>query len=498
MEILMRSLIAAALVMTPAWSLADETGTVQLPVRIDAPTTLRATFSSPASAAVGQSMASGDCPQQESTHTDATWEPGAYIVQAGFEDEEILAASYILPADAFPVRFDVAEVLFATANAVETTTTHWSFLLWEGTPTNGTLLAEFNSDGTILPHLVMPPGTTGTIIQVMVDPGDPEQIYIDNDGSRTFTIGFRIDQHNSPGVPCITAPPSNRNAFPVTDTSGVASQTGNWIKAVSGTACVCGDGWFTFQQFPSFCTPSGDWVLRARWTPVDCGGGATGACCLSGGACLDGLSENDCVVLDGAYQGDDSSCDEGCPAASGACCIKATGGCVDFTQEDCVTVGGVWQGEGTTCDAIECFPEGACCLPSGACVGPVDPDDCAVVGGVFQGDGTSCASADCPEPMGACCDPGGEWCLDVPASTCDAIGGQWKGAETDCEIPDVCEEPPPACPEDITGDGTVGVNDLLAVLDAWGTDDEAADINDDGVVNVTDLLSIIDAWGACP
>jgi hypothetical protein len=69
------------------------------------------------------------------------------------------------------------------------------------------------------------------------------------------------------------------------------------------------------------------------------------------------------------------------------------------------------------------------------------------------------------------------------------------------------------CPADIPtggncGDGTVGVNDLLAVITAWGPCAApcpprcAADISPspsgDCTVGVNDLLAVITSWGACP
>jgi len=54
------------------------------------------------------------------------------------------------------------------------------------------------------------------------------------------------------------------------------------------------------------------------------------------------------------------------------------------------------------------------------------------------------------------------------------------------------------CTGDITGDGTVDVLDLLAVLAAWGaTGDVPEDVTGDGVVDVLDLLEVLAAWGAC-
>ncbi len=60
-----------------------------------------------------------------------------------------------------------------------------------------------------------------------------------------------------------------------------------------------------------------------------------------------------------------------------------------------------------------------------------------------------------------------------------------------------CSEQP--CPGDLDGDGQIGTNEILAVLDAWGQCDECpADITGDGVVNVNDLLYMVGAFGPCP
>ena len=56
---------------------------------------------------------------------------------------------------------------------------------------------------------------------------------------------------------------------------------------------------------------------------------------------------------------------------------------------------------------------------------------------------------------------------------------------------------PPACPADITGDGTADGFDLASLLSAWGTSG-SADINGDGTVNGIDLTVLLSAWGPCP
>jgi hypothetical protein len=57
-----------------------------------------------------------------------------------------------------------------------------------------------------------------------------------------------------------------------------------------------------------------------------------------------------------------------------------------------------------------------------------------------------------------------------------------------------------ACPEDITGDEQIDVDDLIAVILDWNTDGtiNGGDVNIDGIVNVDDLIAIIINFGACP
>ena len=55
-----------------------------------------------------------------------------------------------------------------------------------------------------------------------------------------------------------------------------------------------------------------------------------------------------------------------------------------------------------------------------------------------------------------------------------------------------------ACSADVNGDGVVGVNDLLDLLAAWGSNNPNADVNGDGIVGVNDLLDLLAAWGPCP
>jgi hypothetical protein len=82
----------------------------------------------------------------------------------------------------------------------------------------------------------------------------------------------------------------------------------------------------------------------------------------------------------------------------------------------------------------------------------------------------------------------------VPEATCAIGSGVYQGDNTVCETAG-CFQPP--CPADTNGDGFVNVNDVLALIGAWGSSDSSADVNGDGIVNVSDLLLLIEAWGPC-
>jgi len=494
----------------------------------------------------------GVCPSQTFAYTNASFEGGSYVVQGGFGEQGVAAISITLPPEDFPLRIDSTEMVFGTSGATVTTTTEWSLLIWEGNPSTGTLVGEFSSDGVILPHIVIPPGTNGVNVMVMVDPDDPEQIIVQNDGSNTFSFGYRIDKHNNQtSNPCFTAPPNSSNAFPTTDTSGLSAPSNNWISAVNcGTGpfvCVPGGNFITFQDMISLCTPSGDWVMRVNYTPIGCTP-EVGACCLPDGTCeiltdfscdqqngqfqgantlcvnvtcpdpigaccqfdgssttCDVLSAADCNAVDGTWLGAGTNCAQNaCQTAGGACCIPATGSCVDFTLEDCYFVDGVFQGVNTNCFTTTCFPIGACCLPDGSCADGLSPEDCDLIDGNFQGDGTTCGSVSCPAPTAACCLPNGN-CLVLTEANCTAVGGSWTTPGVTCVdsnssgTADACEDDEP-CIGDLNGDGVVNVSDLLILLGAWGQcgDPCDEDLNGDDVVNVSDLLILLGAWGACP
>jgi hypothetical protein len=432
------------------------------------------------------------------SHTDANFAGGTYNAQGGFSQGEIAATTYTVAASEFPIRINMTEVIVATSNATVGTTTHWSMMFWSGSPSAGTLVASFSSDGDILPHIVMGPGTNGVNVQFMVDPGDPEQIIIPNSGSNTFTIGFRIDQHNQQTQnPCTTAPPSCCNAFPVTDLSGVSAPAGNWLSGVNcgPLGCPPNGGWAAFSTL-GLCRPSGDWVMRATWSGVNCQPGV-GACCLPSGAC-EQMSATNCAGAGGTYRGDGVDCSgANCPVPSGACCFS-NGNCLNLTEANCAQAAGTWLGAGTQCSAGQC-PTGACCLPSGACVAGVTQPQCLAQSGVFRGAGTGCAGANCPQPGGACCLPS-NGCLVLTQADCGQIpNSSWAGAFTTC--PGGCT----ACYANCDGSTTqpiLNVNDFVCFQGKYAAGDPAANCDNSTtqpILNVNDFICFQGKYAAgCP
>jgi len=373
----------------------------------------------------------GDACNVIASHTDANFTGGSYNGQGGFAQGEVAATSYVVAASEFPIKINMTEVIVVTSQATMPTTTQWTLMFWSGTPTNGTLIASYSSDDVLLPHIHMGVGTNGTNLQFSIDPGDPEQIIIPNSGTNTFTVGFRIDVHNQQTQnPCFVAPPSCCNAFPATDLSGLASPGGNWLFGVNcgPFGCPPNGGWANFGSL-GVCTPSGDWVMRATWSGINCQPGV-GACCKPDGTCIV-ASAVGCANESGIYRGDGSACaTANCPVPTGACCFS-NGNCLNFTQANCTAAAGTWLGAGTVCVGGQC-PTGACCLPNGSCIVGVTSPQCTAQSGIFRGANSVCATANCPQPSGACC-LSNSGCLVLTQVDCGQIpNSSWAGALTTC------------------------------------------------------------------
>ncbi|MGP1346986.1 MAG: dockerin type I repeat-containing protein [Phycisphaerales bacterium] len=347
------------------------------------------------------------------THTNASFEGGQYVVQAGFAEGEAAGASYQLQASEFPLIFRRAEMIFATSQTTVTTTTEWTLLIFSGNPNTGQLVESFSSDNVILPHLVIPPGTNGVNILVEVDPTDPEQVVIQNSGNAVYSVAFRIDNHNNQTQnPCFIAPPTNSNAFPTTDVGGVAQPTRNWLFAVP--CPFLPGGWYRFSDL-GILQPSGDWVLRSTYVPFDCDT-APGACCLF--SFCEILTAQDCDDAGGVFLGAGSLCTQ---CDFGACCLVDT--CVTLDEVNCLALDGVFQGALSSCDDLDACDPGACCLVDGSCVEGLLDGECVAEGGVFAGPNTTCATTECEDPVVPCCFASTGGCLDLEFQVCLGIGG---------------------------------------------------------------------------
>ena len=449
-----------------------------------------------------------------STHTNASFTGGQYIAQAGFAQGEKLGATYTIPAGDFPIKLDMAEVIFVTSAATFSTTTIWALSVYEGEPSTGNLIFREVSDGTILPHIQMPPGTNGTNVQFSVDPTDPDQIVIYNStGTNKFTIAWEVVNHNNPSpLPCFIGSPTASNAFPATDVGGLQAGTANWLLGLNcGTGgCPPNGGWAKFSNLAVACRPTGDWVTRTTWSSLSCTPGV-GACCFADGSC-DVMAVGDCSAAGGTYAGDGTDCTTAnCPQPLGACCTT-TGFCLQLTATNCAGIGGTFAGANTNCGPNNTCPRGACCLPTGACVGSLTQAECFAQNGTFRGVGTQCSGQSCPQPEGACCFSTG-FCISLLQTTCTGAGGTWAGPFTTCVDADsngqadVCQPAGGVCDSlDYNGDGNIDPTDVDAYFSILGEGPcipanstcNDLDFNNDGNIDPADVDAYFSILGEGP
>jgi hypothetical protein len=78
------------------------------------------------------------------------------------------------------------------------------------------------------------------------------------------------------------------------------------------------------------------------------------------------------------------------------------------------------------------------------------------------------------------------------ADRCDIDSGSSLDSDDD-GVPDECE-----CVGDVDGNGVTDVDDLIAIIVAWGDGlDSPSDLNRDGIVDAQDLVFVLWGWGVC-
>jgi hypothetical protein len=74
--------------------------------------------------------------------------------------------------------------------------------------------------------------------------------------------------------------------------------------------------------------------------------------------------------------------------------------------------------------------------------------------------------------------------------------GPWTVGAVELNPADPGDPEEPAVPGDVNGDLMVDVDDVFAVLNAWGSCQGScpSDVTSDGLVNIDDLFLVIDLW----
>ncbi len=245
-------------------------------------------------------------------------------------------------------------------------------------------------------------------------------------------------------------------------------------------------------------------TIKASGTPGETiidGEGARGVVLCGSGEGADTIIEGFTITGGFASAGGGISCSSSSPTITGCTISDNTasyGGGISCSSSD-PTISGCTISNNTTSQG----GGGISCSSSSPTL-----TDCTITGNTASGWGGGIYCTNSSNPTITDCtisdntatyDGGGIYCYSNPTLTdtvvCgnapDQIYGGWTdgGGNT---VEDEC----PDCP-DVDGDGMVGVNDLLTVVAAWGSDDPDADVDGDGTVGTGDLVVVTGAWGPC-
>ena len=227
-----------------------------------------------------------------------------------------------------------------------------------------------------------------------------------------------------------------------------------------------------------------------------------GACCFLDGTCIGDMSEDDCMAEPtmykwiGGWRCDDLDMLEQPCVPRGVCCL-CDGTCVEgLTPTECTSIGAGQSANlyypNMTCQQVldaglNCEPRGACCLPDATCVDWMTEEQCADLHEAASWNNCDACRIDFCIGTGACMVPGFD-CSILTEDECDAIDGVFIGEGVDCDDVDPCLG-------DTNADLVVNLDDLLMVIQQWGSGSSEGDVNFDGIVDVADLLIVIADWG---
>jgi hypothetical protein len=152
---------------------------------------------------------------------------------------------------------------------------------------------------------------------------------------------------------------------------------------------------------------------------------------------------------------------------TGACCNA--GLCSVLTEDECLVLGGEYQGDGTDCGSVSCIPVGACCFSCiepivGPCPSPVslgascvelEEAECVALNGLYRGDDTVCA--DSPAPCQCPGDLNGDGSCN--ASDFTILAGQFGQGDPDCRT---------RSQGDLNCDGVVNASDFTILAGNFG------------------------------
>ena len=230
--------------------------------------------------------------------------------------------------------------------------------------------------------------------------------------------------------------------------------------------------------------------------------------------------------LDPVGEGFYAACDvifgDGETVPSGACCFND--GCVLLTEAGCLDAAGEWQGADVLCSQSECGQIGQ--GPDSVAVQLVNsweggyeaamsvtnsmgdqtmfswelsymsgPQISSIWGAVLEPDGGETAIRN--EFWNGVLEPGASATFGFVAQ------GSWPPTFEHARLNgfhvhvDGAGDVETTCLGDVTGDAQVNVDDLLLLLQAWGTMNHDVDLDGDMVIGINDVLIVIGAWGPC-